>query len=149
MAFVFEKITEAGREIFNSFDLKCPINGRPLEETMWARDRERDAFLIALGGDGEYGSDLPMFYMLIWNNNRIKVDAFSSGNGDISNGVEMFWKITKIQAPKCLLEVKDEMIEIITEGIASEGFAGRCEWTKSVQFDYIAAPEFMLEVYSH
>ncbi|MEK3793113.1 hypothetical protein MKX42_15395 [Paenibacillus sp. FSL R7-0204] len=104
MAFINEKITAADREWFNSFQLKDPFTRKSLESRSWTIDRERDAFLVGLGGQGDYESDVPMYYALVWKGNVIGMDTYSTGTGNVSSGIEMFWKITKIEAPGSLLQ---------------------------------------------
>ncbi|CAH1204392.1 hypothetical protein PAECIP111893_02241 [Paenibacillus plantiphilus] len=142
MAFVYEKISEADRELYQSFNLRSPFNGRPLETRKWTIDRERNAYLISLGGQGTYNSDIPMFHTLIWNGNTINIDSFTTGIGDVSSGIEKFWKITKIEAPIDLYEKKDELIDLMKEAFDAKGFAGSKDCVVSVHFDFIAAPEF-------
>lgn len=144
MAFVNEKIPSSDREWFNSFQLKDPFTRKLLESRSWTIDRERNAFLVGLGGQGIYDSDIPMYYALIWNNNIIYMDTFSAGNGNVSSGIEMFWKITKIEAPGNLLQDQDEMMALIKEAFDAKGFAGRRDCVTSVHFDYIATPGFVM-----
>ncbi|PYG85611.1 hypothetical protein LY28_03299 [Ruminiclostridium sufflavum DSM 19573] len=66
MAFIYEKIPEGDREYFNSFNLKSPFTDKLLYSSEWTIDREREAFMAGLGGQGTYESEIPMFYALVW-----------------------------------------------------------------------------------
>lgn len=144
MAFINEKISAADREWFNSFQLKDPFTRKPLESRSWTIDRERDAFLVGLGGQGDYESDVPMYYALVWKGNVIFMDTYSTGTGNVSSGIEMFWKITKIEAPGSLLQDHEQLIDLIKGALDAKGFAGRRDCVTAVQFDYIATPVFAM-----
>lgn len=66
MAFVNEKISEKDKEYFNSFNLKNPVTGDLLFSRKWTIDRKRDVFLVGMGGQGFYESEIPMYYALVW-----------------------------------------------------------------------------------
>ncbi|CAH1204396.1 hypothetical protein PAECIP111893_02242 [Paenibacillus plantiphilus] len=146
MAFVYEKISEADQGRFQSFNLRSPFNGRPLETRKWIVDRERDAYLVSMGGQGTYDSEIPMFHALIWNGNTINIDSFTTGTGDVSIGIEKFWKITRIEAPVDVREKEDELLDLIKDAFDAKGFAGSKDCVVNVHFDFIAAPEFRLGV---
>ncbi|PYG83911.1 hypothetical protein LY28_03759 [Ruminiclostridium sufflavum DSM 19573] len=147
MAFIYEKISETDRQRLNSFNLVSPLTkNKPIAPSKWIIDRERDVFLVSLGGQGFYESEIPRFYALIWKNNVVLVETFRNGVGSLSDGVEISWKITKIEAKESLLKDKDEMIELIKEGLDAEGSGGRRDCVKKVNFDYIASPWFIRDV---
>lgn len=146
MAFVNERISENDREYFNSFSLKSPFTDQPLYAREWTIDRERDVFLVGLGGRGTYDSDIPMFYALIWENEVILLDTYCKGEGNYSTGIEMWWKITKIIAPDALIKNMEEMLELIKEAFDAIGFAGVRECVTKVNFDFVAEPVFIREV---
>ncbi|PYG83914.1 hypothetical protein LY28_03762 [Ruminiclostridium sufflavum DSM 19573] len=146
MAFVYEKIPEGDRKYFNSFNLKSPFTDKLLYSREWTIDREREVFMVGLGGQGTYESEIPMYYALVWGKSVIFLDTFCNGKGDYDTGIEMWWKITKIKAPICLLKDNDKMIEIIKEAFDAMGFAGIRNCVKRVNFEYIAEPVYMQEV---
>lgn len=143
MAFVNEKIVGADREILNSFNLKSPFTNKPLESREWTIDRERDVFLVGLGGQGTYNSEIPMYYALVWKKGTIIMETFSEGIGSFTTGTEMHQKITKIEAPESLLTDKDEMLQIIKEAFDGKGVAGRRDCVTNVIFDFIAESKFI------
>ncbi len=146
MAFVNERIPENDREYFNSFNLLSPFTDEPIFAREWTIDRERDAFLVGLAGQGTYESDIPMFYALVWKKNVIILDTYSKGEGNYSKGIEMWWKITKIKAPDTLIKNMEEMLELIKEAFDAFGFAGIRECVTKVNFDFVAEPEFICGV---
>ncbi len=51
MAFVREKITtEEDKALFNSYHFIDPLDNEPVKLGYWRIDRERNAFLVAIGG---------------------------------------------------------------------------------------------------
>lgn len=146
MAFIKEKISESDRVIFNSYNLKNPITRETLNSRRWTIDRERNAFLVALGGQGIYGSEIPMYYALIWNGKVITLETFSKATGSNSTGMEFYWKITKIEAPECLLKDKDEMMNLIKEAFIAYDIGDTKVITSKFNFDFIASPWFIKEV---
>lgn len=145
MAFVYEKIPETDREWFSSFNLKNPITKETLNSRRWTIDRERNSFLVGLGGQGIYGSEIPMFYALIWNKRVIMLETFSKAIGNNSSGMEFFWKITKIKAPESLLKDKDEMMNMIQEAFIAYDTSDKKGCLTKVNFDFIATPWFFKE----
>ncbi len=146
MAFVYEKISESDREWINSFGIISMSTGEPIMTPYWAIDREREVFLVSIGGgQGFYTSEAPQYFAMVWGKNLIKLATFSEGDGKISSGVKMRWKITQIDAPESLLNVKGELIELIKEAIGALGIAGR-NCVSKTDFEYIASPRFIREV---
>lgn len=143
MAFIHEDISAADREWFNSFGLTNPVTRRSLHALEWTIDRERSAFLVALGGQGGYTSDIPMYYALVWKDHVVNLETFSTSSGNLSTGIEMFWKIPKIEAPGELLGNQAELSEVIREAFDAEGFAGRRDCVTKVNFEYMATPVFL------
>jgi len=143
MAFENEKISEVDRELFNSFNLKSPFTGEALQSRRWVIDREREAYLIALGGQGMYYSEVPMFYAFIWKNNVVKLETFENSKGDILSGYETKWKINRIEAPKSLLQDHEVLMNLIKEAFISEASPSKKDVLSIVHFDYIATPWFV------
>lgn len=143
MSFINEKIPESDRELYDSFNLSSPFTNKPVESRKWTIDRERNAFLIALGGRGYWDSDIPHYYAFIWKNNVIKIETFSKEHGNANTGIEVRRKITSIKMPEKLMPEKDVVMELVKEAFEVHGFL----WRKSnkVNFDYIASPLFILD----
>ncbi|PYG85610.1 hypothetical protein LY28_03298 [Ruminiclostridium sufflavum DSM 19573] len=73
------------------------------------------------------------------------METFSKGIGKYNTGVEMWWKITKIEAPKRLLKDKDEMMVLLKEAFDAHGTSGKRDCVTKVNFDFIATPWFICE----
>lgn len=121
MAFVNEKILEIDRELFNSFNLKSPFTRKPLEPFMWTADKEREIYLIGLGGQGFDEGDVPEYFALIWKRKKITIETFNGGSGSRSTGIEKWWRIIGIKVFESLIPEKDIMIDIIKEAFNAYG----------------------------
>ncbi|MBU3104522.1 hypothetical protein [Clostridium gasigenes] len=64
MSFVNERILEADKEKFNYFNFKNSVTDEHLEPWKWTIDRERNIFLVGLGGQGYEHSEIPVFLLL-------------------------------------------------------------------------------------
>jgi hypothetical protein len=72
MAFVNEKISQADREWINSLGIISMSTGRTIITPNWVIDREREVFLVSIGGgQGFYTSEAPQFFALVWGKNVI------------------------------------------------------------------------------
>jgi len=147
MAFVNEDITEEKDiELFNLFNFKNPVSDEKLRPRKWTIDREREAFVVGLGGRGFYDSEIPTFYALVWKRNVIILETYSKGQGNYSTGIEMWWKISKIKAPEILIQDQQTIINLIKGAFDAQGFAYERDRVTRVNFDYIAKPSFVKEV---
>lgn len=147
MAFVNEAISEADMDIFNSYKLESPFTANLLiEPYKWTIDRERDVFLVSLGGQGREHSEIPEYYALVWKKNIIIMETFSGGVGSASTGVEKWWKITSIKVPESLMQEKDTVMDLIKEAFDAYGSRNRRDCVKKVEFRFIATPVFIREV---
>lgn len=118
--------------------------GEPIITPNWVIDRERETFLVSVGGgQGFYTSEAPQVFALVWGKSVIKLATFNEGNGNVRTGVEMRWKVAQIDAPEDLLDVKEELLELVKEAIGALGFAGRRDCVTNVIFDFIAEPRFI------
>jgi hypothetical protein len=117
MAFVNEVISEADKSKYGAFNFKSPFTGDPVSPRKWAIDRERDAFLVSLGGRGGERSEIPAFFVLVWKGEVIRFDAFTKGRGDAQSGVEKWWNIFAISIPKHLESQREEILQLIREAI--------------------------------
>ena len=111
MAFVYEEITrEEDVEFFDSLKFKNPIDKSPIRAVMsekygfkkeWMIDRERDVFIVALGGGGSRHSEFPMYYSMIFPSERkeIMFTTISESNGNGIDGIHLFWEVNVYQLP--------------------------------------------------
>ena len=143
MAFVNELITEVkDKVLFDSFNFKNPLSDKPLRYWKWTIDRERDAFVVGLGGQGYYNSEIPMFYALVLGKNLILLETYSEEHGMYNSGVDVRWKISKITAPETLKQDQQIIMDLIKDAFDAMG-AGRRDCVKSVNFDYMATPSYV------
>lgn len=146
MPFINEKIPEKDREIIDSFNLIKPISKSPCKPRRWTIDREGNAFLVGLEGQGFYSSEIPMFYALIWNKKIIQLETFSKAEDTSTTFKEYWWKITRIEAPECLFKDKNEMMELIKEALIASDISNIENCDTKVNFDFVAKPIFIMEV---
>ena len=132
MTFVNEAISGADKRKYDAFDFKSPFNGEPVPAWKWTIDRERDVFLVPLGGQGGEQSEIPAFFALVWNGEVIRFDAFTRGRGDGQTGVEKWWNIFDIRIPQNLEPKREEIIKLIKEAIDASGSGYRRDHVKSV-----------------
>lgn len=134
MAFVFEKVPEKYWEIYNSFELS--FDGKQLTANKykwWTADKEKDIYLILLGG-GVF--DTPEIYVLIWNNNKIKIEVTHKCVYNEKSESVLHYRIEKIIAPTALTQNINELSEIIREAFA-------CMIDCDFVMDYFANPLFL------
>ena len=143
MAFVNEKITrEEDINLFNSFHLKTPITNEVLIARKWTVDRERERYFILCGGQNS--EDIPLFFVLIFNKNKIYIEANITGNGDINTGIDSFWKISQINIPKKLEIDQNIILEYLKEAIYGyEKGPWNDAYIKSLKIEIISEPIFV------
>lgn len=147
MAFKYEKMNEDDLKFVQDFNFRNPLSHiRPLRLTHWTADRERKAFLIALGGEGYYGAEIPGFFVFIWKNRVMKIEAFTEGQGNFEKGIEVWWKINKIIIPDIFKKDQQIIMDLIREAFIAESRCYRIDCVKNITFDYIAEPSFVKEV---
>ena len=96
MAFVNERIPDEEKEQFKDLSRwKNPVTGRQIEIFMWTIDRERDVFLIRLGGYGRR-KGMPDYFVLSWHGEMIEIDACREVSGNAEQGVVVFWNIANL-----------------------------------------------------
>ena len=125
MGFVYEVVPEEDREFFNSMGLKdCwGREGKCLTKyTEWCADRERNAYLVAIGGGYH---EMPHFYDLWWKDHVIRIEAECGGKGNYKVGVDIVWFVNRIPIPKDIWQYKDEIMKMI-----EEGFLVNRDWCK-------------------
>ena len=160
MAFVKERIPEADKELFNSFEI-CDHTfrgrGRILEwhdERQWVADREKGIYFTFVGRDSDENHTFQ--YDLIWKGKKIIVNYIfwvkdEPGKEFALTYNQVICTVVGIRAPKELQQYEEEMIEIIKSVI-------RCHFTidifsdrvfdnkSSTEFKKIANPKYFDEV---
>lgn len=150
MAFKNERLTEQDKEFIASFKFTRPlgqINELAEIPERWTADRERNIFLICLGGQGRRYSEEypPNYYHLIIGNAVISIEAMFQEVGSNAQGLKVTWKILIIDVSKELSYLKsEEIIKIIKEVFVKRSYSGYSTDNNvlSVKFDFIANPIF-------
>jgi len=146
MAFVNETISEKDKARYDSFGFKSPFTDEPVPAWKWTIDRERDIFLVPLGGRGLEASEIPMYWILVWRGNVICFETYRRGRGNYQEGAELWWRITRISMPEKLRCDSEKAIEIIREALDAHGSGFKRDHVIKVHFEEIASPAFIPEV---
>lgn len=143
MGFVYEVVPEKDTEFFESMGLKnCWGNSELLflaGHTEWCADRERGAYLVAIGGG--YHGEMPEFYDLWWKGNVIRIEAVRGGEGSYETGVDIIWFINRVPVPEKIWESKDEIMEMIKEAFAVNSDWCKKQFLKSITVKIECEPE--------
>ena len=129
MAFIYEEITrEDDVKYFDSFGFSNPVTNVPImavnngRKKKWLIDRERNVFIIALGGQGLKHSELPMYYVMVFCDSyeKVRFCTYDFGNGNLYDGHNLWWDVNVYDIPLVLQEKKDLIFEMIKEGLCKE-----------------------------
>ena len=135
MAFVYEEITrEEDVKYFDELGLKNPINKSQIRAVTsekygfkkeWMIDREKDVFIVALGGGGSRGSEFPMYYAMVFTTKRkiVKFSTISGGTGNNFDGKNIWWEVNIYQLPyeyRTDRSIMLEIYEMIKEALYEE-----------------------------
>ena len=142
MAFVYEEITrEEDVKYFDALEFENPIDKSPIRAVMsekygfkkeWLIDRERNVFIIALGGQGLKHSELPMYYVMVFCDSyeKVRFCTYDFGNGNRFDGKNLWWDVNVYDIPSVLQEKKDLIFEMIKQGLYEEENRGLILSTK-------------------
>jgi hypothetical protein len=145
MAFVNETLTEQDKEWFASFQLESVFRKGELFEApnRWTVDRDRDAFLVSLEGQGADGYDVPpQFLALFWQGLVIRIEAYTKGTGSYQAGTEKWWRVTQVLIPKILQDQGDEVLHLIRGALDARGTNFRRDVVKAVHIE-LPNPRFV------
>lgn len=127
MAFVNEAVPEEQKSKFDPKVFFNPNSGwmhRPIELYRWTIDRERDVFLIRLGGGGPWeGGDAPKpkeYLALSWKGEVVKFDARVTATGTPKAWVAD-WAVLDIRIPQAMEAQRDTVLQLIVEGLDAMG----------------------------
>lgn len=119
MAFIKEKIEkEEDIELYNSFSLKNPLTKeirKHDKRSVWTVDRKKEIYFCSFGGMNT--EEIPLFFALIINNQKVIIEAQTGGNGSRETGVETWWKVSKIYIPQDLKLNKEAVEFLLKEAI--------------------------------
>ena len=146
MAFVNETLNEQDKAWFSSFYFESVFTYTqdlvPVPRK-WTIDRNRDAVLIDLEGQGYEGSDGPPTFMaLIWEGKVIRIQAYNRGEGSYERGTEEWWRLTYIGIPKALEAQAETVLQLIREALDAQGTNFRRDMVKAVHIQ-LPTPEFI------
>jgi len=145
MAFVYEKVPEKDYDFFKSMGLKNCWGNKSLHissHTFWVADRERNAFLVGIGGGRD---DMPCFYDFWWNGHTVRMDIWEAGSGNYENGFNIVWNILKLPIPNEIWEYKNKIIIMIKEAFSVDTSWYNPERVNSVDVDFRCLPEIARE----
>jgi hypothetical protein len=118
MAFVFETMLEEDREKLDPKVFFNPNLGQPIS-SRWTIDRERDVFMLAIGGGGPGRS---LVYLLSIQGEIVRFYAYGRSvaiNGDQMNSLQDWW-VYDIKLPASLENRRDDVLQLIEEAKTEE-----------------------------
>ena len=130
MAFRNESISEADQSLIDYQALRDSQGGGPIvDPPKWTVDRERDAFLIRLGG-GMNREDyhVPHYFQFSLRNERLRVDAFKERvPSDEPMLANLFWKVVGLHLTEFTSISREEITRTLTEAFIAYGSTGFAE----------------------
>lgn len=114
MAFVYERVGEENRELWESIGWKDWTNNEIVffKSREWCIDREREVYLR---GAGQY-RDTPYYYDLAYKGRIIRMEVVSwDVDESREEGKIIYWNINRVYIPKSIWEEKDNIIQMIRE----------------------------------
>ncbi|MDZ4074618.1 MAG: hypothetical protein U1E04_07695 [Hylemonella sp.] len=139
VAFVNELVPEEQKTKFDPKVFHSPWTPRrPIEPYRWVIDRERDIFMVRLGGDGSSGDPsnpiTKTYLALVMRGEVIKFDAAFKEAGNWKEGIfGADWEVTDVYLPPSLADSRDTVLELIKEALEAFGTSGgNREWLSSV-----------------
>ena len=107
MAFVNEPMGEAGVKLIEALKLPDPVREdklffdmHPIDpEDEWTVDYKNNLRFFSMWGIGIDRNGYPKYCCLLWGDTPIRIDAYQSGKGSNTVGVDKIWHITSIYAP--------------------------------------------------
>lgn len=115
MAFLTEEISinDKAKIDINKMKLTAGIYYAP-EPSCWAIDRDRDAFVMFLGGGGP---EIPKFYILSLGGQVVVFEANWTGEGNWTTGIQLSCTVSNLRIPVAIEARKEEIKQIIREAL--------------------------------
>ncbi len=139
MAFVYEKVGEENRELWESLGWKdwaenerCFFKSRE-----WCIDREREVYWQGVGGY----IDMPIYYDLSYKGRIIRMEGSCWIDTSREEGNIIPWKIKGIKIPKSVWEEKDNIIQMIIEAFTAVKVGNPTRKVLSVTVEIQSEPE--------
>ena len=143
MAFVNEEIPEADKAKVDPTVMS--IQGwRGSIDSRWTIDRERNIFMVGIGGGGP---ERQLLYALSFDGEIVRFRAGRLAtpiNGNKANGYDLEWWVFDFNIPECLQSRHEEIVKIIEEAILSgrDGSPYDMDSIKSVKTHFNVNPHF-------
>ena len=141
----YKKVTlsEKDKEYLNKFGFHNYVTRRRLlTYEIGTIDRDNKSFLLGAGGDGSYGTDMPLYFYFIINDVPLLLETFRKGTGNYSTGISRTWKITDIKVPRRLKAISDisneEIIEKIKDALTAYCMPIDGSCSVDASFEYIS-----------
>ena len=127
MAFVKERISEADRDLFNSFDVYDYDNSEEhtkcSPDSKWVVDREREIYFFYVSGGHHLEQHPYQQYDLVWKGKKVVmfIEKSVSRNPTPDNPMRMHseYNIVGIRAPMEFKKCEGELISLIKKAIKS------------------------------
>lgn len=122
MAFVNELIPEEQKDMF-PFSSYTAYDGSKPTLWKWTIDRERDVYLVHVGGDGGgyEGTPITKHFIMSWHGNLISISADPLNVTETQEGVVMHWRLHRLVVPPVLQDQREAVETLIKEAFATMG----------------------------
>lgn len=131
MSFVVEEIKTAEQIAeFQSFGLKSPFNGQPMQPWRWVVDRQRGWYFFSFGG----GTEKP-WIMALFNRDGLVVNIEGQERSKglmLPKSIEVWWTLECIGIPQQHADRADELVRLVHEALRAWGPHGSSDLTKAV-----------------
>lgn len=148
MSFICEIVPEKDYNFFRSMGLKNFWGNGSLTftegRTKWCADRERNAFLVNVGGGH---AEVPHFHDLWWNGNVIRLETSDGGSGNYEVGVKIIWFVEKLPVPQKLWEYKDEIVKLVYEALSVDRSWCDKKFLRSISVKFECEPQMTTDDY--
>lgn len=162
MAFVKERISEADKDLFNSFEAYDYDNERILTwglaggpRSKWVVDREREIYFFYVSGGHHLEQHPYQQYDLVWKGKKVVIFLQARSNYDTKPDGSQYsyhsYDIVDIRAPMELKKHERELIKLIIEAIKANHATvinnyGIRKNTRSMQIKVVLTPRYFDEV---
>ena len=146
MAFKSEEIiNEQDVAYFKTFHFVNPVGGKLLSPSVWTINRKENMFLLALGGQGIYGTEIPMFYVIVIERQVIVMETFVRFTGDnfTDKGSDIWLSITKLSIPEGISTPINRIVGCIKAAFVEEWTGENTVGLRRLHFEDIADPRYV------
>ena len=139
MAFVYEEVGEENRELWESIGWKN-WSGNPFgfyKRRQWSIEKERKIYLVRIGGY----IDMPEYWDMSYKGRIVRMEVVGGGKGNNSTGVIFNWKIMKINIPKSLWEIRQDVVKQIIKAASVVRCLTPIENVVDINVEVLCEPE--------